>query len=240
MVMLNGGQKKGEVFMRHNRKGFTGIELIILVGVIGLVSYFAAPAIGKAANNIFSGGGNRQKQMHKVTEQYSMFYKDDKGNFKPAPVPYKRTEEALNYINAEPPETLWQKFMKLGAIAVAIIALLSYLGLWPIIALWWNKKVKPKIDAMQTELESTKSAHAELKGDAKLIVMSVDEGLATLNESVKTAYAIANAATDPKIKETQMTIGQTLDKAKADFLTAMSKKQDTTTKNLVRDLLKND
>jgi len=224
----------------NNKRGFTGIELIVLVGLIGLVSYFSAPAVGKAVNNIFSGGQNQQKQTHKVTEQYSMFYKDDKGHFKPAPVPYKRTEEELNFVREAPPETLWQKFLKLGAMAIVIIVVLSYLGLWPIITLWWNKKIKPKIQATQDELESLKTVHTELKGDAKLIVVSVDEGLATLNESTKTAYAIASVSTDPKIKEIQMAVGQALDKAKEDFLTAMSRKQDTTTKNLVRELLSND
>jgi Tfp pilus assembly protein FimT len=226
--------------MRRNKKGFTGIEMIILVGVIGAVMAFAAPAAGKAINSVFSGGGNRQKQTHKVSEQYSMFYKDDKGNFKPAPVPYKRTEESLNYTNAEPPETLWQKFMKLGAMAVAIITLLSYLGLMPIIALWWNKKVKPKIDALQTELQSTKTAHAELKDEAKMIVASVDDGLKTMNTSITTAQTLAAAATDPIVKDRQLVVAQALATAKDDFLTAMSKTQDSTTKDLVRDLLKND
>ena len=226
--------------MRKNRKGFTGIELIILVGVIGAVMAFAAPAAGKAINSVFSGGGNRQKQSHKVSEQYTMFYKDDKGNFKPAPVPYKRTEESLNYVNAEPPETLWQKFMKLGAMAVAIIALLSYLGIAPIIALWWSKKVRPKIDSMKTELEKTKTAHSELQDEAKMIVASVDDGLETMNASFTTAQTLAAAATDPITKEKQLSVAQALAKAKDDFLTAMSKKQDSTTKNLVRDLLKND
>jgi hypothetical protein len=226
--------------MLKNRKGFTGIELIILVGVIGLISYFAAPSVGKAVNNVFTGTKNQQKQTHKITEQYSMFYKDDNGNFKPAPVPYKRIEEELNFVRDEPPETLWQKFWKLGAMAVVIIVVLSYLGLWPIIILWWNKKVKPKILAAQTELETLKTAHTELKGDAKLIVISVDEGLASMDEAIKQAFAIANASVDPIIKERQLAIAQTLESVKADFLTAMSRKQDTTTKNLVRELLKND
>lgn len=223
-----------------NRKGFTGIEIVVLVAVIGLVGYFAAPSVGKAVNNIFSGAQNRQKQIHKVTEQYSMFYKDDKGNYKPAPVPYKRTEEAFNYVNTEPPETLWTKFWKMGAMAVVIIVLLSYLGLWPIIVLWWKKLIKPKIEAAQNQLTELKEEHQELKGDAKLIVLSVDDGLASLDEAVKTAYAIANATTDLVVKDKQLTLGQALEKAKADFLAAMSRKQDTTTKNLVRELLKND
>jgi hypothetical protein len=61
-----------------------------------------------------------------------------------------------------------------------------------------------------------------------------------MDEAIKQAFAIANASVDPIIKERQLAIAQTLESVKADFLTAMSRKQDTTTKNLVRELLKND
>lgn len=226
--------------MSKSKKGFTGIEIIVLVGVIGLISYFAAPSIGKGVNSIFTGTKNQNKQIHKVSESYSMFYKDDKGNFKPAPVPYKRIEEELNFVREEPPETLWQKFWKLGAMAVVIIVVLSYLGIWPVIALWWNKKIKPKIEAAEEALKNEKIDHSALKEDARLIVISVDEGLASLNDAIKTAFAIANSSEDPKVKEEQINIGQALTQAKDHFLTAMSRKQDTTTKDLVRELLKND
>jgi Tfp pilus assembly protein FimT len=237
--MPKGGQKV-EAWMQKNKRGFTGIEIILFVAVCGIAAYFSAPAVGKAVNGMFGGGGNRQKQSHKVTEQYSMFYRDDKGNFKPAPVPYKRIEESLNYVNAEPPETLWQKFTKLGAMAVAIIALLSYLGIAPIIALWWSKKVKPKIDSLKEELENTKATHAELQDEAKMIVASVDDGLETMNTSITTAQTLASSATDPSVKDKQIAIAQALTDAKADFLGAMSKRQDSTTKDLVKELLKND
>lgn len=226
--------------MRKHRGGFTGIELILLVGVIGLVGFFAAPAVGKSVNTIFSGNQNQQKQVRKLQESYTMFYKDDKGNFKPAPVPYKRIEEELNFVRQEPQETLWQKFMKLGAMAVVIIVLLSYLGLWPVIALWWNKKVRPKIEAAQEALENEEAQHYALKEDARRIVISVDEGLGVMNTAIDKAYTIANAATDQKVREEQIRTGQTLEQVKRDFLTAMSRKQDTSTKDLVRELLKND
>ena len=204
--------------MKSNRKGFTGIEFIILIGVIGLVTAWAAPAAGKALNSIFAGNQNQQKQIHKVSEQYPVFYKiDDKGTLKAAPVPYKRTEEELNFVREEPPETLWQKFTKLGAMAIVIIVVLSYLGLWPVITLWWNKKIKPKIEAKEKELEATKIKHVELEGEARLIVISVDAGLGTLNDSIKTSSAVAAAATDPNIKVAQLAITQILTKAKEDF-----------------------
>ncbi|MFA5160244.1 MAG: type II secretion system protein [Candidatus Omnitrophota bacterium] len=224
----------------RSKKGFTGIELIIFVGIIGLVASFAAPSIGKAVNSVFTGTKNQQKQVHKVTEQYSMFYKDDKGNYKPAPVPYKRTEDSLNYINTEPPETLWQKFIKLGAMAVVIIIVLSYLGLWPIITLWWNKKVKPKIEKTQAELEAVQREKGCLSEEAKRIVLSVDGGLASIDDAIKRANIVLDASTDQVSKATQLAIVKVLEQVKFDFLDAMSRKQDASTKNLVKELLKND
>lgn len=208
-----------------NRKGIIGVELLALVAAIGAVLFFAGPSIGKGVNNIFAGTKNQQKQTRKMTEQYSMFYKDAEGNYRPAPVPYKRTEESLNFINTEPPETLWQKFTKLGAMAVVIIVILSYLGIWPIITLWWNKKIKPKIVETQAQLENLKTEKEGLTADAKKIVLSVDEGLTMLDAAIV-------GAKDPAI-------ALVLSSLKRDFLTALSRKQDSTTKKLVA-MLKND
>lgn len=211
--------------MKFNKKGFTGIEIALILCAISLMGYFAMPSIGKAINNVFSGDKNKQKQIRKISEQYSMFYKDDKGNYKPAPIPYRRTEEALNYINIEPPETLWTKFWKMGIMAVVTIVLLSYLGIWPIITLWWNKKIKPKIAATQVQLENLKTEKEELSADAKKIVQSVDEGLAIMDAAIIVAKG--------------QPYESLLMSLKRDFLIAMSRRQDSTTKKLVA-TLKND
>lgn len=208
-----------------NKKGFTGIEIFFMLMAISAIGYFVVPSVGKAVNTVFQGSGNRQKQVRKVTEQYATFYQDKDGNFKPTPVPYKRTENSLNYINTEPPETLWTKFWKMGAMAVIVIVLLSYLGLWPIITLWWNKKIKPKITATQTQLENLKVEKEALSEDAKKIVQSVDEGLVVMDAAIAAAKGQPHEALLVSLKR--------------DFLIAMSRKQDSTTKKLVA-LLKND
>ena len=245
----------------RNSKAFTGIEIIIFVVAVGIVTYFAAPSAGKAINNIFSGARNQQKQIHKVTEQYSMFYRDDKGNFRPAPIPYKRTEDSLNFVNAEPPETLWQKFWHLGFIAVAIIVLLSYLGLWPIIVLWWNKKIKPKITQAQSDLEALQASKKELSDEARRIVLSVDEGLAQFDLAIESAGAqvisaqniinsssnlsdvnirAATISTAQLARDRAQEIKDILIRLKKDFLSGMSRKQDASTKLLVSNLLQKD
>lgn len=248
------------MFKRNNRKGFTGIEIIVLVAISGLIFFFAGPNIGKGINNIFQGYKNKTKITSKVTESYPMFYKDKDGNFIPSKVPYMKTAENFNSTMEVPPETLWEKFWHLGAMAVVIIIVLSYLGLWPIITLWWNKKIKPKIEATKAQLEDMTEQHGVLKGDAKLIVISVDEGLAAINLSISSAQATfsnAQAALnsaalieDPSLRTAALANAQNLVSratavldavmnVKKDFLSAMSRKQDTTTKMLVAEL-KND
>ena len=192
-----------------NSRGFTGIEIMIVVAMIGAVSYFAAPSIGKGIHNIFEGTKNRQKSVHKVTEQYSMFYKDADGNYKPAPIPYKRTESSLNYTHAEPPETLWQKFLHLGIMIIPIIMIISYLGAWPLIN-FWVKKIKKSIANKQKELENSEAETRDLKDNTYLIVQSIDAGLAILPGDMKEK-----------------------------FLGELSKKQDSTTKKLVAELKHN-
>lgn len=246
------------------KKGFTGVELIVLVAISGLVMFFAGPNIGKSFNNIFHGGQNKTKITSKVTESYPMFYKDKDGNFIPSKVPYMKTAENFNYVTENPPETLWEKFWHLGAMAVLIVVVLSYLGLWPIIALWWNKKIKPKIEQTEAQLEDMTEQKDVLRGDAKLIVISVDEGLAAINTSIASAQStydaskmalnaansLVDSSTDQAFKRASIANAQiTLSTSEAvldavtdlkkEFLAAMSRKQDTTTKLLVS-TLKND
>lgn len=243
-----------------NRKGFTGVEIIVLVAVACVGFFFAGPNIGKGVHNIFQGDKNKTKITSKVTESYPMFYKDKDGNFIPSKVPYMKTEENFNSTTEKAPETLWEKFWKMGAMAVIIIVILSYLGLWPIITLWWNNKIKPKIEKTKLQLEDMTEQHDVLKGDAKLIVISVDEGLAAINSEIASAQAtFSNAQAtlnsaalieDISSRNAALINAQNLvarasaildavTKVKKEFVAAMSRKQDTTTKMLVSEL-KND
>jgi len=232
--------------MKFGKKGFTGIEIAMIIAIAGLALFFSAKPIGQSVSGLWEGSKNKQKQTHKVTEQYQVFYKDKDGNIIPAPTPYVRTEEGMNYVNAEPPETLWQKFWRMGIMAVVVIVVLSYLGILPIIRLWWNLKVKPKLDKAKEDLENLQEQQEQLSGDAKLIVRSVDEGLASLDSAIASAQvSLTNMTTmaDSPIKQLQVSVAQavltTMTTAKRDFLSAMSRKQNDTTKLLVAEL-KND
>lgn len=222
-----------------NKRGFTGIEVMAVVAIIGLITYFAAPPTIKAVGTLFSGGDkNQQKAVHKIDRTRTLYEVDPMTN-KMKPVKETYSEYSNEFMAQEPPETLWTKFWHLGAIAVVIIMILSYLGLWPIIALWWNKKIKPKIAAAQNSLEELQTQHDELTADAKRIVISIDEGLLSMDAAIKAANAMADATVDPAMKVTQLAIAKALTDMKASFLAAMSKKQDSTTKLLVSEL-KND
>jgi competence protein ComGC len=245
---------------KHNNKGVAVIDDIVVIAVIGAIIFFAGPPLVKSIGTLFNGGDkNQAKQIHKIDSTRTLYELDPVTN-KMKPVKETYSEYSNQSTAQEPPETLWQKFWHLGFIAVAIIVLLSYLGLWPIITLWWNKKVKPKIVQAQTDLENVQAEKDELRGDAKLIVKSVDEGLAAMNTAIvaaqstyDTAQTTLNAAAlinDSALRIAAITNAQTavanaqavldaVTNVKKDFLSAMSRKQDTTTKLLVAEL-KND
>ncbi len=166
--------------MIRNRKGFTGIELAIVMIAIAAIGYFAVPPMIKAAGTIFSGGDKNQAKMtHKVEESYSMFYKDEKGNYKPAPVPYKRKEESMNYNSEAPKPTLWDTFKKwiflLGALAI----------IFPSFGVWLFKRFKDMKNNLTQLVTGIEEAKKELPPDA---VAKLETNLSKkMDTSAKTA-----------------------------------------------------
>lgn len=246
-----------------NRRGFIDVAVVALVAVCGVILWLTGPTVIKATSGLIHGnGGKTKKATHKVVEQYPMFYKNDSGDFVPTKTPYSKTEEFYNVDSQEQADSLWTKFWHMGFMAVLIIVALSYLGLWPIITLWWNKKIKPKLLAAQANLEAIQDQQEELTGDAQLIVLSVDEGLAQFDVALSAStvalesaqQSIAMAATNTTMdastraallenaqhsQAVAQAVVNAVTKLKKDFVTAMSRKQDTTTKLLVAKL-KND
>jgi len=237
-----------------NRKGFTGIEIIVLIGVIGLVSYFAGPSLGKSVNNVFQGERSQKKATRSIQSVRTLYQTDPQHPDKLIPVQERYQENSYNLDSIQPPETLWQRFWRLGATAVIIIVLLSYLGLWPIITLWWNKKIKPKIDSAKENLQNLQIEHDELSSDAKLIVKSVDAGIAELDkhiaavkfalDSVQDDISVANNLTDPAQKQIAVSLAQqkltvmqavysSVVNMKQDFKDALAIQQNSSTKTLV-------
>jgi hypothetical protein len=71
---------KMEVSM--NRKGFTGIETIIAIGVIGLIIGIFGKQTIASLGDLFNGGNkNQTKQVHKIDEKYTIGRLDARGHF---------------------------------------------------------------------------------------------------------------------------------------------------------------
>lgn len=117
--------------MHLNKKGFTGIEVAIIALAIAAIGYFAIPPTVKAVGTLATGGDkNQKKQIHKVDEQYAMFYKDEKGVFVPAKTPYKRVEYMENFDSEAPKPTLWETLKKwIFLIGIAVIIFPAF-GVW--------------------------------------------------------------------------------------------------------------
>lgn len=244
-----------------NNRGFTGIELALVICICGALTAWFGPNLVKSIGTITSGGDKNQQKMSRKIKLSEPVYAVDESTGQVTVVGMKTSDIMTNEAMAiQVPETLWEKFWKMGAMAVIIIVLLSFLGIWPIITLWWNKVIKPKILNAQAELEVIQYEKNELKGDAKLIVRSIDEGLAAMNTSIASAQstvdtaqqALTAAALDPDLalrsaaisvaqvsKENAQAVLTALINTRKDFLAAMSRRQDSTTKLLVAEL-KND
>jgi len=113
-----------------NKKGFTGIELAVVMVAVAVIGYFAVPPTIKAVGSLTSGGDKTQhKQVHKVEEQYSMFYKDEKGNFVPAKTPYSRTEYTENFNSEQPKSSLMDTLKKWAFLIVALAIIFPAFGI---------------------------------------------------------------------------------------------------------------
>jgi len=183
--------------MKTDRRGVIVIDDILLVAVIGLIVWLAGPPTVKAFGTLFNGGDkNQQKIVHKVDSVRTLYQLNPVTN-KMEPVKETYSEYTNQLASQEPPETLWQKFWHLGFMAVVIIVVLSYLGILPIIRLWWNKKVKPKIDQAQAGLEAVQVQHDELHSQAIDIVQALDDGWDAYDAQVTAYNGLYTNETDP-------------------------------------------
>ena len=240
-----------------NRRGLIDVAVVALVAVCGVIMWLCGPTVIKATSSMIHGGNNQKKATHSVTSERTLYQVDPQHPDKLIPVKEKYKEESYALDANEPEDSLWTKFWHLGVGAVLIIIVLSYLGIWPVVVLYWNKVVKPKIDKAKADLEAMTVTHDELSGDATLIVQSVDDGLAELNkhidltkagvDSAQADLATAGTIADPAQRQATIIMAQqklsvaqavlsSVTNMKQDFKDALSMKQDSTTKMLVAKL----
>jgi hypothetical protein len=162
----------------------------------------------------------KQAVNKKEEKRPTIYFVDDKGN---VTIGYTTVNTFSNIeSSAETQLTLWQKVQNLGFMGIVLVILgCLFPPVGAILMFIWNKVTS----GLKNKINEVEVAHEELSADAKKIVLSVDEGLAVIDTAIA-------AAKTPEIKETTVQL-------KKDFLTAMSRKQDCTTKLLVAEL-KND
>jgi len=123
-----------------NRRAFTGIEIVMILAITGAIALFAGPPLVKSLGTLTSGGDkNQQKATHKVRQQYQTFYQNEKGQYLPAPTPYKLEVDDMNYISTAPKPTIWDTVKKyailLGFLAIAFPSF----GVW-LFKRFWDMK----------------------------------------------------------------------------------------------------
>ena len=182
------------------------------------------------------------KQMYKKSESKPVFYEDEKG--RQVVAHWTKKESSTSMLSEESKLSLWQKIKNLGVVGILLaVAGFMFPPFGAILLFIWSrvkKGMKTAVNSANKQIEQIKDEKNSLTDEAKLIVMSIDSGLESLNEATRASAALAISSIDPKTKEIYFAVSQSLEKAKHDFLTAMSRKQNSTTKNLVKELLKND
>lgn len=249
--------------MFKNKKGIieTAVALYLVLAFVG-GAIFWKPAT--SILGISSQPQKTQKSIIKKTESTPILYYTDPANGKQYVAYAIKQEESNIALSEESKLTLWQKIKNLGVLGIILV--IAGL-LWPPLGgvLWfvWKRitgTLKTAVENANTKIEEIQDKHEELTGDARLIVKSVDEGLATIdvaiaaaNSSAETARqsltlaagiidAQARASATEAAQHAYM-VAQAVFTAttniKKEFLSAMSRKQDSTTKLLVA-ALKND
>jgi hypothetical protein len=184
--------------------------------LLGVILYKPATSV----LGISSPKTTKQAVNKKEEKRPTVYFVDDKGN---VTIGYTTVNTFSNVeSSAETQLTFWQKIKNLGFIGIVLIILgFLFPPVGAILMFIWNKVTS----GLKNRLNEAEVAKEELSIDAKKIVLSVDEGLAVIDTAIA-------AAKTPEIKEITVQL-------KKDFLTAMSRKQDSTTKLLVAEL-KND
>ena len=202
----------------RNRKGIT--ELVLMYTVIAFLGGIFLWKPVTSALGLSTPKTVNQSSIKKEEKKPVIYVIDDKGEVH---IGYATSSSIeTNSKSSETQLTFFQKIKNLGFIGI-ILVILGFLfpPVGAVLLFVWNKVTS----VLKKKLDDSEIAHDALSYDAKKIVQSIDEGLGVIDGAIASA----------KTPEIQVTLTQ----VKKDFLTAMSRKQDATTKLLVA-TLKND
>ena len=241
---------------------------VVLVAVIlyAVGAFLGGALLFKPVTNLLGISNEAKKHQEQVIKKKEtkpvLVYTDEKGR---QHIAMAVSEEYSNFeMTEQPKQTLWQKIKNLGVWGIILVCLgLAFPPVGVILSFIWAKVtagLKTALANAENTISEVHEAHEEFSADAKKIVQSVDEGLATFDSAIQAARTAEEAAnqsinlcstiTDAAARAYTLDVAQhskmvaqavanALITAKKDFLTAMSRKQDGTTKMLVAEL-KND
>lgn len=196
------------------------VETLVILYIVGAV---LGGALFWKPITTFLGISNTPRKIDKTittkeTKRPVLYFTDEKGHQYTAYATTK--EQTIMNTSEEPKLTLWQKIKNLGLWGILLVVLgCLFPPVGVVLTIVWNKVT----GALHTQVNVLNEKHEELTGEAKIIVTSIDEGLAVMDA------AIAAAKDKPELYTVMVTL-------KKDFLSALSRKQDATTKKLVAQL----
>jgi competence protein ComGC len=133
-------EEKAKEAEMKNKKGFTGIEVVLAIAVIGLMAGMFLPKTVASFGDLFNGGNkNQQKQTYTVSEKYPIGTLDEKGKFVRMG-DYSKSETHLNLAAQQAPEKWSTKI----AIVVGILVVLAIAFPAVAVNLWLKAKANMK------------------------------------------------------------------------------------------------
>jgi hypothetical protein len=223
--------------MIGNKRGEVVTVTVLAICIVSLlVGFFARPV----ANKILPGmlGSDQKIVTTQTVKSEPVWQKNPDGS----QMLVQKTDTVYNQNNLPVPLTFSQKIVQFGTVSfILVVGLILLCVMTPVggILLWAWGKLKSALAAAQAKAVTIQAAHDELSADARLIVQSVDSGLASMDANIKAAGSLADSTTDAIVKANYTAIYKALIDMKLDFTTELSKGQDSTTKLLVAQL-KND
>jgi len=165
--------------MKITRKGFTGLEVVLVVAVVGALIGLFAPKTIASVGNLWNGGTkNQSKQIHKIDEKYTIGRLDERGKFIKLG-DYSKKEDLQNLVAQEAPEK-WSTKVKIitGLLIVLFVA-------FPSLAIKAWLKAKSNIFQIVTGIEK---ARTKLPPDA---VATLEASLSSkMDQSAKDAVVV--------------------------------------------------
>lgn len=209
-------------------------EVAVAIAIATSIAAFLVGACWKPLTNFIGLGGNPQKTMQKssvIRESKPYYVTGDDGKMHLI----EATKTVTNTVdtNEEQKLTIWQKLMNVGRIYIVLMIVGVFFPPVALVMQMFNKKAKELASAAYDKLAQSKD---ELKSETATIVQSVDVALKTFDSSIQSAQSAAAVSTDPQVKATYNAIVLALTETQKQFLIAMSRKQDSSTKALVSSL----